>query len=243
MSLSVVLTPAEILSLAAANLSETTAVVFDVLRATSTMTMALHHGAAAIYPAKDIAEAHALKEKHPDALLGGERHGEIISGFDLGNSPLEYNNVTGREIISTTTNGTIALRAVTHAGMVIAGSLLNISAMASWLAAHQPAKLLMVCAGTGNDFAIEDALGAGALLHDLTSRNELKLQPSDAAKMLLTLWNTHRNDVPSVLANSRNGSRLCERGRTAEVECCAQLSVFQTVGILSGDALRPHLVP
>src|SRR5690349_7450333 len=99
----VVLSPPESDLLPQRDLANSVAVVFDVLRATSTIITALAHGAAGIRPVRTIEEAWALKEKHPDALLGGERHGDRIEGFDLGNSPLEYGaNVQGREIITTT---------------------------------------------------------------------------------------------------------------------------------------------
>ncbi len=237
MKVTTVLTPAEIALLPQSDLTHITAVVFDVLRATSTMTTAFESGVSAIYTAKDIAEAHAFRAKYPNALLGGERHGEKIEGFDLGNSPLEYRDLAGREIISTTTNGTIALRAVAHAGTVIAGALLNVRAVADYLSRHPAEHLLLVCAGTGTEFAIEDALAAGALLHELPSEFHL----DDAAKLLLALWRSHSENPLAVLAASRNGRRLIERGRRDEVEWCSQVSVCATLGILCGDALRPHL--
>src|SRR3989442_13873822 len=91
MKIDAVLTPAEIDLLPQRDLKNTTAVVFDVLRATSTILTALAHGAREIYPVRTIEEAFALQSAQmPGALLGGERHGEKIDGFDLGNSPLEY---------------------------------------------------------------------------------------------------------------------------------------------------------
>lgn len=241
MKTSVVLTPAEITRLPQSDLAGVTAVVFDVLRATSTMTTALEYGATAIYPAMDIAEALAFQKKHPQALLGGERHGEKIDGFDLGNSPLEYRDLAGREIISTTTNGTIALRAVAHAPTVIAAALLNIDAVAQHLLENPPKHLLLVCAGTGADFAIEDGLGAGALLHAWEKLDGPHGPIGDAGKMLVSLWESHSHAVFAALADSKNGRRLIERGRRAEVEWCAQLNGCATLGRLAGDALRPCL--
>ncbi len=236
MKISTVLTPSEITALPSKDLGGTTAVVFDVLRATSTMTTAFAHGVAAIYPAQDISEAWDLRKKMPNALLGGERHGEKIEGFDLGNSPLEYRDRPGREIISTTTNGTIALRAVAHAQQVIAGALLNRAAIAEFLRNHPPSRLLLVCAGTGDEFAIEDGLAAGALIAALAA-DDL----DDAGRTLLALWHCHATDSLAVLAQSKNGRRLTERGREAEVEWCAQVDVCPSFGLLDGGALRPFL--
>src|SRR5438874_260400 len=100
MKIDVVLNPPEIDPLPQRDLHDTVAVVFDVLRATSTMLTALANGATEIFPVRTIEEARTLKQSMPEALLGGERHGERIEGFDLGNSPLEYReHIAGRRII------------------------------------------------------------------------------------------------------------------------------------------------
>ena len=124
------LNPAEIARLSSADLTDTTCVVFDVLRATSSMITALAHGAEAIHPVCTIEEAFLAKERLPDAVLGGERHGDPIAGFDAGNSPFEYRAFPGRTIVSTTTNGTIALRACDGARAVLVGAILNLQAVA-----------------------------------------------------------------------------------------------------------------
>ena len=242
MKISIALTPAEIALLPESDLSRVTSVVFDILRATSTFATAFHSGASAIYPAKDIAEAWAFREKYPAALLGGERRGEKINGFDLGNSPLEYDDVAGREIISTTTNGTIALRAVAASKTVIASSFLNLQATADYLASQLPEHLILVCAGTGSEFAIEDGLAAGALLEILKNSFESEPILPDAAQMLLSIWKSHASRIAMALADSKNGRRLIECGRKSEVEWCAQMNVFRTLGVLSGEALRPVVV-
>src|SRR5436190_17096535 len=110
MHIDAVLTPADIALLPQRDLSGVTCVVFDVLRATSSMLTGLAHGAAEIHPVCTIEEALALRQRWPDAVLGGERQGDLIPGFDIGNSPLEYrDSVAKRRIITTTTNGTVAL--------------------------------------------------------------------------------------------------------------------------------------
>src|SRR5260221_1575410 len=98
MHIDVVLHPAEIALLPACDLSQTTCVVFDVLRATSSMITALAHGVAEIHPVSTIEEAQALKVRFPDAVLGGERHGNLIPGFEIGNAPREYTGLKGRRI-------------------------------------------------------------------------------------------------------------------------------------------------
>jgi 2-phosphosulfolactate phosphatase len=172
MKIDAILSPAELPALAKRDLRDAICVVFDVLRATSTFVTALHHGAKAIVPVSEIAEALALRQKQPDILLGGERDGVRIRAaqtggidFDLGNSPREYTpeKVRGKTIVSTTTNGTRALRACTGAQTVLAASFLNLTATAQFIRRLQPAQIVLVCAGTRENIATEDVLAAGAL--------------------------------------------------------------------------------
>ena len=133
-AIEVMFTPADFRALRQRDLADATCVVLDVLRATSVMVTALANGAAAFIPVEEISTAIALKRERPEALLAGEREGlrigSALSGgteFDLGNSPREFTptKVKGRTIISTTTNGTRALRACLGAGVVVIGSFLN----------------------------------------------------------------------------------------------------------------------
>jgi len=172
MNIEAILSPAELPALAKRDLRGAACVVFDVLRATSAFVTALHNGAKAIVPVSEIAEALASRRKQPDALLGGERDGVRIraaqtggTDFDLGNSPREYTpeKVRGRTIVSTTTNGTRALRACASGKTVLAASLLNLGATAEFIKKLQPAEVLLVCAGTRDEKADEDVLAAGAL--------------------------------------------------------------------------------
>jgi 2-phosphosulfolactate phosphatase len=172
MNIEAILSPAELPAFAKRDLRDASCVVFDVLRATSTFVTALHHGAKAIVPVSEIAEAVALRQKQPDVLLGGERDGVRIRAaqtggldFDLGNSPREYTpeKVRGRTIVSTTTNGTRALRACAGAQTVLAASFLNLTATAREIQRRQTSSLVLVCAGTRENIATEDVLAAGAL--------------------------------------------------------------------------------
>ncbi len=236
-NIDVVLSPPEIDLLPRRDLSGSIAVVFDVLRATSTMIAALAHGAMGVWPVATIEEARALKEKRPGALLGGERHGDRIEGFDLGNSPLEYGeNVRGREIICTTTNGTVALRATAHASSVLAASLVNIGAVAGHLGVDSERGIVIVCAGTFREAALEDVLAAGMLISLLPGR-----ELTDPAQVALALYRQERHDILAALRQSRNGRALLEKKREPELEWCARPSVFSLIAKMDAGGCVRHL--
>ena len=136
------------------------------------MTVALANGAERILPCATIGEAIAARESEPGLLLAGEREGQRITAeisggteFDLGNSPREMTRdvVAEKRMAATTTNGTRALKACTGSKAVWIGSFLNLTALGQAIRDANPKRLLLVCAGTGEASALEDALGAGAL--------------------------------------------------------------------------------
>ncbi|GAB6158061.1 2-phosphosulfolactate phosphatase family protein [Desulfotomaculum varum] len=156
------------------------AVMFDILRASSTVCTALANGCQAVLPVSEVADALALAQSLPEQtyLLGGERGAVRLPGFHLGNSPLEYTRpvVQGKTIILTTTNGTRATRlAAEGSGQVIIGSLLNVAAVARALVAAGR-DVVLVCAGTRGQFSLEDTLAAG-----MVTRQLLKLLPAGEA--------------------------------------------------------------
>jgi 2-phosphosulfolactate phosphatase len=233
MLIDAVLNPAEIALLPQRNLAQATCVVFDILRATSAMVTGLAHGVTEIWPASTIEEARSLKEKIPDAVLGGERHGDPIEGFAIGNNPLEYIPLAGKRVITTTTNGTVALRACEHAQRVLVGALLNLGAVARQVQENATAELILVCAGTFETFALEDALAAG-LLAAAFPNAEL----TDSAQAVLALASRYPIPLDGLRA-ARNGKALINRGWGDQVEWCAQLSRFEQVGAMSGGVIRP----
>src|SRR5262249_9659060 len=145
-ALEIAYTPEQIRELLQRDLSGHTAVVIDVLRATSTEITALANGAEAIFPAATVEEARALKEKTPSLLLAGERHGLPPEGFDLGNSPREFTaeKVKGRKIVHTTTNGTLAWLACRNAAETLGAAFLNLNAVTERLR-RKGGPVLLVC--------------------------------------------------------------------------------------------------
>lgn len=173
-----------------------------------------------------------LKADIPSGVLGGERHGELIEGFEIGNSPLEYRDLRAQKIISTTTNGTVALRACEGAEAVLVGALLNLDMLAEELRWREPDNLLLVCAGTFEEFALEDGYAAGLLI---AAFPEATLTDSALAALALTKLYP---DPLAALKAARNGKTLIAKGRSQEVEWCAQLSRFNVVGIMDQAIIR-----
>lgn len=240
-SLDAIFTPAEFAALSGRDLSKTVCVVFDVLRATSTMVTALANGAKAAIPVAEIPEALAIRRKQPDALLAGERGGVRIPAsltggipFDLGNSPREFTVqiVKGRIIVTTTTNGTRALRACAHAKQVLLGSFLNLGATANFIIAEAPSEMLLVCGGTHEEAAYEDVLCAGALC-DLLWPKAGQGRVSDSALMAWKLYALEKEDLVAAMAQSRNGTHLMSRPDLRDdVAFCAQRDIFKLVARL-----------
>lgn len=245
-TLEVLVTPAEFAVLGRRDLSQTACVVFDVLRATSSMVTALGNGAAAIAPVAEIPEALSLRGRQPDVLLAGERDGVRIEGrltggvgFDLGNSPREFTaaSVGGRILAMTTTNGTRALRACAPAATVLVGSFLNMRATAEFMGTQVPRHVLLVCSGTLDQAAYEDVLGAGALC-DLLWDKYCNGTIADSARMARRLFRLERGDLLAAMAHSRNGRRLlAQPDLRDDVPFCLQRDLFGLVAELGKDGL------
>lgn len=243
----VILSPAELPGLRPNDLAGRLCVVFDILRATSTFVTALHHGADRIIPVSDIAAALAWRQTEPQALLAGEREGVRISAaltggidFDLGNSPREFGpeTVRGRTIVSTTTNGTLALNSCATAATVLAGSFLNLAATARFIQRDPAPHIILVCAGTGPFAALEDVLAAGALIQRLI------LPPgdwtlADSAAIAWRTFTTAETSLAAVLPTTDNGRRLMAIPELrADVAFCAQTDVFPLVAGQTSNGLE-----
>jgi len=245
-TIEVLFTPAEFRALPQRDLANTVCVVFDVLRATSSIVTALANGAAAFIPVEEIAEALAVRRQRPDALLAGERDGLRIGAaltggveFDLGNSPREFTRekVAGKTIISTTTNGTRALRACGAAKSVIVGSLLNLQATASFVMEKKATHLLLVCAGTVENAALEDTLAAGALCDLLVSRSPA-FEPLDSAAIALGVYRQAESNLSAAFNSAQNARQLLANPDLRDdVDFCLRRDCFPLTPVLGMDGV------
>ena len=227
----VVLTPSEV---DASVVQESTVVVVDVVRATTTMVEALANGARAIYPTASTEDAVRLATSlgRDDTLLCGERKGLKVEGFDLGNSPGEYTAevVQAKRLVMSTTNGTGALALVQEAPRVLAGAFTNLSAVAH--AVRNDARVMILCAGRVGRFALDDALCAGHLLRRLGAGLEM----NDAAR---AVWELAGAVSPGLdfLAGTEAGKALASIGLEGDLAVCGQVDRHGVVPQVRDQAL------
>ena len=208
------------------DLSGLTVVVMDVLRATTTIIVALSHGCKYVVPFEEVNEVfqHASKLPVKRALKCGERYGKKVEGFDLGNSPVDYVStvVSNKVILLSTTNGTRALLASKKAAETIILSLVNMSAVAEYLS-KKATELLMIAAGTNNAHSVEDTYCAGMLM-DLIMKNSInEIIMSENAHSALKITQKYGENISAMFMDSKHGKYLHQLGFEADLELCAKL--------------------
>ncbi len=215
------------------------AVVIDVLRATTTIVHALAAGCRAVVPCAEIEEAQAAagEMRVGRVLLGGERGGSPLPGFDLGNSPHEYTAgiCRGNTLVLTTTNGTRALLRAAAADRVLVAAFVNYSAVCEQL--RQDARPVhIVCAGTAGAVSLEDTLLAGAFVDCLCQVGEVRL--NDAARLAWDGFENHRELLLGALQLGAGGANLQRLGYDEDIRAAAQVDRFALVPELRRDPLR-----
>ncbi|MBB2151185.1 2-phosphosulfolactate phosphatase [Pedobacter gandavensis] len=230
-SIEVCLTPA-LLDLY--SIEDRVVVVIDVLRATSSMVYGIDNGATAIIPVAQVEDC--LNYANEGFLLAAERNGEVVEGYDFGNSPFSYSRekVNGKTIVLTTTNGTKALHlARNRAHQVVIGSFLNLEALCNYLRV-QDKGVLLLCAGWKDKFNLEDTLFAGAVVRELRKDFTHFDDSSVAAEDLYALA---KDDLRNYLHKSSHSHRLAQLNIEEDVKFCLQLNICTTIPVLIGDSL------
>jgi 2-phosphosulfolactate phosphatase len=204
-----------------------TGVVIDVIRATSTICQALAAGYRRVYCTAEIDEARALRDANGQGILGGERNGVRIPGFDLGNSPREYVEAGGQDLILSTTNGTRAVvAAARRCERVLVASLLNLSAVVE-ATREAGDDAVVVCAGVQGTLALDDAFVAGRIAELLGWE---RTDAAVAATRLASTW----NGAEEAFRASKSGRNLLENAPELEpdIPFCARESVLDVVPTL-----------
>jgi 2-phosphosulfolactate phosphatase len=217
------------------NVEEYIVVVIDIFRATSSICYGIENGAEAIIPVSEVEECAAYREKGFDHLLAAERNGEVVAGFDFGNSPFSYTKekVSGKTVVLTTTNGTHALHLSRKAKKIVIGSFLNLTSLCNWLK-MQNESILLVCAGWKNNFNLEDTLFAGAVVEQLKESGYTLDDPAMAANDLFQIG---KNDISQYLSKTSHGERLKKLGIEKDIAFCLQIDVTIAIPILDGEKL------
>lgn len=219
------------------NFSGQTAVVIDVLRATSVITTALENGAREVIPVKTVEEAQNLYAQCDTAktLRGGERNALKIEGFDHSNSPLEYKKkvVEGKTLILTTTNGTNAINNIIGADEVVLACFRNVAAVVEHIVglSHRGCRdIIIVCAGTESHFSLDDGLCAGMIIELLKQQTEVKTD--DLGLLLHRLYNESKDNLFGALSGCYHLKRLFMLGFYDDIKFCLETNCVQTVPVL-----------
>lgn len=217
-------------------LSGRAVVVFDVLRATTTMAAALAAGVKEILVFPDVESVRDARSQYPGALACGEQSCLKPEGFDLGNSPGDLGpEHAGRTLLMATTNGTKAVLAARGGERIYVGALVNARAVAAKVrAASLPVTLL--CAGLKGTVAMEDVIGAGALIAALGEEVELE---SDSAIMARVMFLVARDLLPQVLRSTAGGQNIIQASLEKDIDFAARMNIFTSVGeVKDGDPIR-----
>ncbi len=207
------------------------AVVIDVLRATSVMCAALHNGAKRIIPVTTVEQCETLYEtlssRGEKVLRGGERNTYRIGGFELDNSPLSYtaDAVSGATVVMTTTNGTRTINSCQTASEIVIGSLLNASAVADYLTKCDR-DVVLVCSGRRNAYTMEDGYCAGLLVALLYERCSAEL--SDLAWHEMDFYLRYAENPEEALLHCRHYSEIKDRLK-ADVDFSLQKNIYSKV--------------
>jgi len=202
-------------------------VVVDILRATSTMVTGFAHHVEKLIPVTYVEECKALQAK--GCIGAGERGGQVVESMDMGNSPYAFmdENLKGKTIAMTTTNGTLAIQKSLSADKILIGAFLNIQSLANYLK-EKPNDVLIFCAGWKGKFNLEDSLFAGNLIELLKDTHYCV---DDAALATKSMYSDSKGDITTYLANCAHVQRLSKLNIEKDIEFCFQKDKFQVIPV------------
>ena len=218
-----------------------TALVIDVIRATTTIVQAISNGARAVYPTESAEEAIKLASSlgRDEVLLCGERGGLRIDGFDLGNSPSEYEPdvVEDKQLVMSTTNGTRAFVAAEAAERVVPVAMVNLTAAAESAVAEGPENLVVICSGKENRFSLDDAVCAGHLIREIAKVSGITPELGDAGRTTVELAQRFE-PTAEFLKSTAAGRALVDVGLEDDLAFCAQMNLHRVVPEMQDRIIR-----
>lgn len=203
-------------------------VVIDIFRATSSISYGIDNGAEAIIPVASVEECLSFKEH--GHLLGAERNGEVVAGFDFGNSPFSYTKekVAGKTLVLTTTNGTHAINESKNADEIVIGSFLNLTAVCDYLV-KQDKNVFLLCSGWKNKVNLEDTLFAGAVVNKLKDKFDAWCDSSVLAE---DLYLCAKGDLNEYMKKTSHSERLKKLGIEKDIEFCLNVDILHSVPVI-----------
>lgn len=210
-------------------------VVIDVLRATSAICSAFNNGVQAVIPVATIEEAKAYQQK--GYLVGAERQGEIVEGFDFGNSPYSYmkEELKEKEVVLSTTNGTKAIYSAKDADILVIGALTNLSTLVDWLK-KQNKNVVCLCSGWKDKFNLEDTICAGAIVDELTDTG-LFTSDEDSTVAAKYMYRSAKNNYFGFLKSSSHRRRLKKLNLNKDILYCLTPNQTPVIPILKDEKL------
>lgn len=211
------------------------AVVIDVLRATTAITAALDSGVESIIPVSTVEEARAYQAR--GVIAAAERGGQIVPGFDMGNSPISYMKpeMVGKTVALTTTNGTRAINIASELPTVIIGALVNLDAVCEWLL-EQEVNVLLLGSGWKDKFNLEDTICAGAIADALIGSGKFQAA-EDSTIAAKFIYRSARENIFSFLKASSHRRRLLKLNLNEDVKFCLTPNTMTTIPVLKGGKL------
>jgi 2-phosphosulfolactate phosphatase len=209
-------------------------VIIDVLRATTAFCAAFDSGARAVIPVSGLEELLAYKNK--GYLTAAERDGNKVDFADFGNSPTVFlhNDLNGKELAYSTTNGTQAVEMAKSSGNIAVAAFVNLEAVNRWLAEQQK-NIVILCSGWKNTFSLEDTICAGALVEILEQSGQFN-PICDASGAALSLWQFSKKDLQEVVKKANHYQRLVKLGQLVDLQHCFQLNTSKAVPVWNGEA-------
>tara|TARA_B100000508_G_C11465884_1_gene282521 strand:- start:257 stop:979 length:723 start_codon:yes stop_codon:yes gene_type:complete len=210
-------------------------VVIDVLRATSAICSAIDNGVSSVIPVPTVEEAKSYQDN--GYLAGAERQGQIVDGFDFGNSPYSYMNpkLKGKDIVLSTTNGTRAINIAKDAPTVVIGSLINLESLVKWLLKENK-NVLCLCSGWKGNFNLEDTICAGAIAHDLLATGKYS-SDDDSSVAAKYLYLSSRHNYFGFLKSSSHRRRLKKLKLNKDIKYCLTPNQVNVIPILQNDKI------
>lgn len=218
------------------NLNRKTVIMIDALRASCTILTALHKGCKQVIPVETLGQALAYASKE-NVLTIGERFSEKVDGFDLNNSPayLSTLDLRNKGTIITSSNGTKAIHKSKKSACLLIGAFMN-AKHCTQTARATKRDIIINCAGRHGDFALEDGLAAGYMIH-LLEQQQPSLQFTDIARFAKWQYEQNVHKLSSIVRNGATAKKLIATGQHEDIDFCLQKDIYELSGVYAGEGI------